>query len=372
MTTIQQQLTRRLLIAFGIPLLICGITAYVLIRNEVVEQFEERDAPRVAGQRSGAAAEQTAVQNDGENHQDELDSRITTIALLLAGCGGALLAVTFVVVPGIVRRAFAPVDELAVKAAGVTAASLSTRFDSSGLPAELAPVAIRLNELLGRLEESFARERQFTADVSHELRTPIAELKNLAEVARKWPDARSAEHDADVEAIARQMDGIVSRLLALVRSDEGRLTVDLATVDLVEILNHTWRPLQAAAAARGLDVRLSLPASAPATADSVLLQSIVANLLQNAIAYAPAGDRVDVALGQHEGRQSISVSNSAGSLTPADVSRFFDRFWRHDSSRTGGHAGLGLSLARTFAHAMGGDVRASLDGGRITVALTLA
>ena len=366
MTTIRQLLTRRLLIAFGIPLVICGIVAYLLIRRELLEQFESSTVAETAG------ASREAEGGSDEEHQDELDARVATVAMMLAGCGGALLAVTFVVVPRIVRRAFAPVEALSDKAAEINASSLNTRFDASGLPGELVPIAVRLNELLARLERSFDRERQFSADVAHELRTPIAELRNLAEVARKWPDTRSAEHDRDVEAISRQMEGIVSRLLALVRSDTGALNVNAEPVDLVDLLKQCWKPLEATSAERRLQIAFRLAPSAPAVADPVLVKSILTNIMQNAVEYSPAGGSVEVELVHANGLNTLRVSNKAEQLAPSDVSHLFDRFWRHDASRTGTtHAGLGLPLARSFATSLGGELDASLVDRVLTMTLTL-
>jgi len=276
------------------------------------------------------------------------------------------------VVPRIVRRAFAPVDALSNVAAGITASSLATRFNAVGLPGELAPIATRLNELLARLERSFDRERQFSADVAHELRTPIAELRTLAESVRKWPDTRSAEHDRDIEAIAHQMDGLVSRLLTLVRSDDGKLAALPSAVDLVDLVTQTWKALEARAAERKLTVELTLSPSAPAFTDPVLAKAILGNVLQNAVEYAPTGSVVQVALVHTAGLNTFRVSNAADHLTEADVSRLFDRFWRHDSSRTGNdHAGLGLPLAQVFATAVGGELSASIEGGRLTIKFTL-
>lgn len=369
MTTIRQQLTRRLLVAFGTPLLVCGIVAYLLIRNEMLEQFEARDTAPTAVAGEAAGKEESGPD---EQTQDELDERIATIAILLAGCGGALLAMAFIVVPRIVGRAFAPVDALSNVAAGITASSLATRFDAAGLPGELAPIATRLNELLARLERSFDRERQFSADVAHELRTPIAELRTLAESVRKWPDTRSAEHDRDIEAIAHQMDGLVSRLLTLVRSDDGRLSAVPSAFDLVSLVAQTWKAVEARAAEQELQVSLTLPQAAPAFTDPVLTKAILANVLQNAVEYAPPRSQVDVDLVHTTGLSTFRVSNAANHLGEGDVSRLFDRFWRHDKSRTGNdHAGLGLPLAQVFAVAVGGELSGSIQDGRLTIVFTL-
>jgi signal transduction histidine kinase len=90
-----------------------------------------------------------------------------------------------------------PLNQLANQAASITADSLATRFPTEIWPGELTPISSRLNDLLERLEQSFERERRFSADLAHELRTPIAELRSLAELALKWPEDCITKHEGN-------------------------------------------------------------------------------------------------------------------------------------------------------------------------------
>jgi two-component system sensor histidine kinase QseC len=95
----------------------------------------------------------------------------------------------------------------------------------------------------------------------------------------------------------------------------------------------------------------------------VLLRSILANLFDNAVDYAPAGGEITVA---SDAAGGLRVANPAGNLSAADEARLFERFWRKEAARSGGeHAGLGLSLARTFAAAMGWRLSATLEAGQL-------
>ncbi|MBC7367206.1 MAG: ATP-binding protein, partial [Undibacterium sp.] len=108
-------------------------------------------------------------------------------------------------------------------------------------------------------------------------------------------------------------------------------------------------------------------AAVSAEADPVLLRSILGNLFDNAVDYTPAGGTIGIGLAATaQGGVAVSVVNPAEGLEPADVARLFDRFWRKEAARTGGsHVGLGLSLARTFATAMGWTLTAALEGRRL-------
>jgi two-component system sensor histidine kinase QseC len=229
----------------------------------------------------------------------------------------------------------------------------------------LEPIGRRLNDLLSRLETSFERERRFSADVAHELRTPLAELRSLAELAMKWPESRPAEADRDVLAIATQMESLVTRLLAMIRSDHGRVPVSREPINLGALLQEVWKPLAPRALAARLCVTWDVPPASDVSTDGVLVRSILMNVLQNAVEYTPPGGAIAInARIDHAGFQ-VRVRNGAGALSSDDVTRLFERFWRHDPSRSGAeHAGLGLPLAESFARALGGTLTAELDPAR--------
>ncbi len=292
---------------------------------------------------------------------EDLDEVLGGLFAAVAGIGLLLLAAVFFVVPRVLRRGLGPVSELGDQAARIDADSLTSRFDAAGLPVELRPIGERLNDLLARLETSFDRERRFSADLAHELRTPLAELRSLAECALKWPDTRDAATDRDTLAIALQMEALVTRLLTLARGERGQLATNAEAVELAAFVAAAWQPFAARATGRSLRINLQVPAGTVA-ADPVLLRSILANLFDNAVDYAPAGAEISVT-GEGGG---LCVANPAGNLAAGDVTRLFERFWRKEEARSGGqHAGLGLSLARVFATAMGWRLAAVLTDGQL-------
>lgn len=300
-----------------------------------------------------------------------LDRTLGTLALTLLASGVLLLGATMVVVPRVLRRELLPLNRLADQAAGIDVESLSTRFPADGLPDELSPITARLNDLLARLESSFERERRFSADVAHELRTPIAELRSLAELALKWPEARSTDTDRDALLIALQMEGLVTRLLALLRSDRGQLAVSRESVSLAPMFEAVWRPFAAHASAKHLQVTWNVKEGATIQTDPILLRSILTNLLENAVEYSPEHGAVQIDAETPADRVAIRVVNAVDQLGQGDLPKLFDRFWRGDAARAETeHSGLGLSLAQAFARALGCELVASLSGSRLTLTLS--
>ena len=292
-----------------------------------------------------------------------LDQALATLAFVLAGCGLLVLVLTAATVPVLLRRELAPLDRLADQTQRITAATLSERFPTDGLPGELTPISTRLNDLLQRLQGAFERERRFNDDLAHEFRTPIAELRSLAELALKWPEARNLDTDRNTLAIAVQMESIISRLLAIARSEERQLPIALETVNVATMVAAVCQPLQARAAARQLALESNLPPALEIHSDPVLLRCIVTNLVDNAVAYAPARSTVRIQGELQNGRFSLRVTNPVEHLSAEDLPHLGDRFWRKDAARSSAeHSGLGLSLARAFATGLGYTLNAALNG----------
>src|SRR5207248_2883925 len=139
--------------------------------------------------------------------------------------------------------------------------TLETRLRLDGQPAELEAPVRKLNDLLARLDASFAREREFTADVSHELRTPLAGLRTLLEVTA-LTDRTGADYRAAIAAalpIVVQLGALIENLLVLARLDNGQLEVEARAISLRALVDECWAPHAARAADRLLMFRNEVP-----------------------------------------------------------------------------------------------------------------
>ena len=302
----------------------------------------------------------------------DLTLRALRVVLALIGVAslGALLALGY----WSVRRGFEPIDQIGEAVAGVDAAMLGTRFPTRTLPAELRPIATGLNELLARLEDSFERERRFTANVAHELRTPLAELRTLAEVNLTTPanEEERMESWRDVLATTRRMESLALRLLELTRAEQPGRVVQPQRIDLAAAVRESWRPCEARALERRVEVQFSLPADLTVRSDPVLLAVVLGNLCGNAAEHAPSGTAFRITTTHEAGAVTMLFQNRAGALTAADIPHLFERFWKKDAARAESrHHGLGLALAAGFAALLDCSLTAQLRNGDIEFALRL-
>ena len=294
-------------------------------------------------------------------------------SLLLVGAG--TLAVLAALVRWGVRGGLAPRARRGESVAAVDAASLATRFSAGPLPAELRPIATRLNELLARLESAFARERRFTATAAHELRTPLAELRALAEVNLTTPatEIERTQSWRDTLAATLRMESLALRLLELARAEDPARVLHRQPVALAAAFANAWQPWAARAAGRGILLTTTLPTGFSVHTDPELLGVILGNLCANAAEHAPAGTPLRITATRTTCMVTLHFQNHAGDLTAADVPHLFERFWRKDTARADArHHGLGLALAAECATLLGAILTARLGtGGELEFSIQL-
>ena len=296
---------------------------------------------------------------------DEIDATLLLLDEVLLGAGLFAMLLAAVAATWIVRSGLQPLGLLARQLDHIDAQRLSERVDRSAHPPELRAAVDKVNELLARLEAAFARARQFNADVSHELRTPLSGLKLILEVAL------SRERDVESYRVALtrslkvvgQLSGLVESLLLLARLGAGQVPLRPARLELRELVDECFAPFAEVARARGLRFENAVKGEDVVEADETALRMIVGNLVSNAVAYTASGGSVVV-----EGPSAeavLRVRDSGPTLVPEDLERIFGAFIRLDGSRTDteAHCGIGLTLTRALAGAMGLQVTAqNLDG----------
>ena len=234
-----------------------------------------------------------------------------------------------------------------------------TPFAGEAMQNELAPVIGALNDAVGRVKTQIGTQRRFIADAAHQLRTPLALLKTQASFG-----LRAARLDGKNEALAAidaatdGMTRLANQLLALARSEPGgavlaRDAVDLATIARRVLEAHAGRALD-----RNIDLGLE-DRPAPMLGDAAMLGELVANLVDNALLYTPAGGCVTVSITGGPGMAHLRIEDNGPGIAEAERARVFERFYRVLGSGTDG-SGLGLAIVREIAKAH----RATIQLGR--------
>ena len=261
----------------------------------------------------------------------------------------------------VVGRGLAPLTGLARSLAARGPRALGA-LPETGLPEEVRPLVVALNDLLARLERALDRERAFIADAAHELRTPLTavalQLQVLDRVAN-GPEREAAL--ARLKAGVQRSTRLVQQLLDLARQDEAAAR-PATRVDLAAVAREVVVEQAPHAEARGIDLGLDASA-APVEGDSEGLRVALGNLVDNAIRYTPAGGKVDVRV-RTEGDAAIAeVLDTGPGIPPEERERVLDRFHRGPGATSSG-SGLGLALAREIAGRHGAAIELrGRDGG---------
>lgn len=295
--------------------------------------------------------------------------RSTLLLVLLAGIGFAAAAGAF-----IARKGMQPLAEITQTAQQITASNLHARVAGRRWPEELAELAGAFDGMLDRLQDSFTRLAQFSADLAHELRTPINNLRGEAEVALargRTPDEYQqilASSLEEHERLSRMIDG----LLFVARAENPDAAVTRVRFDVRKELDAVREFYEALAGEQ--NVEIVCEGSASLTGDPVLFRRAVSNLLANSLQHTPAGGRVCLSAALRHGETvEVTVHDTGSGIAPEHLPKIFDRFYRpdHSRSRTPGGSGLGLAIVQSVMRLHGGGASIeSTVGNGTTVKLT--
>jgi signal transduction histidine kinase len=277
--------------------------------------------------------------------------------LLSSAIGLAVMVVVSVLFGWIIAgRSLRPLRTMMATARAISASNLHSRIGLDSPYEEFKELGATFDDLFGRLDAAFQSQRHFVANASHELRTPLTVERTLLQVTLADPDASAETLRLACEellTLGAAQERLVESLLTLASSEQG-----------VE----QWEPFDLGAIAAEVilvreagDVRLDVAlAEAPSSGDPRLVESLIANLIDNAIRHNVAGGRVDVTTSRSQDAASITVRNTGPVIPPDEVERLFVPFQRLRGQRTrhpDGH-GLGLAIVRAIATAHGATVTA--------------
>jgi signal transduction histidine kinase len=284
--------------------------------------------------------------------------------LIFAACIGALAWAA--------KRGIRPIKEMATSVSQRRLGDLNPIDDQLGYE-ETAPLVAAFNELLAREARRLDAERGFLADAAHELRTPIAALTASAHQVGAAPDDATRRAAATrLDQGAARVSHLLSQLLMTARIDASPVFSKLETIDAAELLRQRLAALVPAARRKGITLSLDAPDSAAVEANVLAFDSIVENLVDNAIRYTPQGGSVMVRLNNAGDHVELNIKDSGPGIAPELHNAVFERFFRIPGADAQG-SGLGLAIVRRLAEALGSSIHLGpgLDGRGLSVVLLL-
>jgi heavy metal sensor kinase len=271
------------------------------------------------------------------------------IILVLGTLGGWILA----------RRSLSPIGYIASKAESISSQNLSERLTPRGTGDEMDDLIRTINEMISRLEGSFRRMAEFTADASHELKTPICAMRGEAEVLL-LRERKAEEYQEGLAHFIEQFDHLnqmINDLILLSKFDTTQVElkqVPLRLDLLIQDLSHLFQVL---AEQKNIALEIGTMEDVTVIGDKVRLQQLFTNLIDNAIKYTPKGS-IHVSVEKNESAGLVRIKDTGIGIPKEEQEKIFKRFYRMDKSRsreTGG-VGLGLSIAEWIVRAHHGRI----------------
>ena len=278
-------------------------------------------------------------------------------SLLLLGGPFALLLASLAGY-GAAAAALRPVERMRRRAATIQEAAPGQRLPVPPANDEIGRLGETLNDMLGRLEAAFARERAFVSDASHELRTPLAILKSELELALRG--GRSVDElESALRSAAEETDRLVQLaedLLVIARSDQGQLPIRSSSLEADDILEIVRSRFERRARDKHAKLEVNVPNGLKLVADPLRLEQAIGNLVDNALRYG--GSRIEIGAAENGSMVELHVRDDGPGFPPTLIDTAFERFRRADSARGRGGAGLGLAIVAAIAKAHGGSAGA--------------
>ena len=268
--------------------------------------------------------------------------------ILFASIGGWFLA----------SRALRPIDYITKTARAISSGDLNQRLRMPRTEDEVGRLAVTFDEMLNKLENSINKERQFASDASHELRTPIAIISAQAEEALSGAHNTKEYKEAlsTVQKESKKMSHIISQLLMMYRSDEGRYKFNFEVIDLKLIAGEIVKEFKNIASENGIKISFNAEEEINIWLDQTLITRLIINLIDNAIRYNKKGGRVSVSINRENDFAKIIVEDNGIGMSEEVIPYIFNRFYQVEKSRGNIGTGLGLSIVKWIVDLHKGEI----------------
>jgi heavy metal sensor kinase len=265
------------------------------------------------------------------------------------------------------RRALAGVEAVMRTARQISESSLKERVPVKKYQDEIDQLAITFNQMLDRIQTLVAGIREMSDNIAHDLKSPITRIRGISEVSLTTGASEKEYEDmaaSTVEECDRLLD-MINTMLVISKTEAGVNKLDARELDIGAVVRDACELFRSPAEDKNLRLVCDVSGNFSVFGDNRMIQRMIANLLDNAIKYTPAGGSIEVTIntGTHD-TVAIAVKDTGVGISEEDLPRIFERFYRCDPSRSEAGIGLGLSFARAIARAHGGDIRVTSTSGQ--------
>jgi signal transduction histidine kinase len=278
---------------------------------------------------------------------------------------GSMLSLGALAGWALARKAMAGVEAVTRAADRIADGHFSDRVQVAEQGSEIDHLVRTFNRMAEHVQTVMAEMRQVNDHIAHDLRSPLTRMRGLAEGAaiQAAPGSDNAELAGSIVEECDRLNQIINTMLEIAETEAGLQRPKLVEVDPAALVALAVELFEGVAKDRNISLTYAAALVEPLRADRRRLQRALANLIDNALKYTPAGGRVEVLLSGNAERVEIAVRDSGPGIPPQELPHLFERFYRGDRSRHLPGNGLGLSLARAVAHAHGGEIRVESSPG---------
>jgi len=274
------------------------------------------------------------------------------------------------------RRALAGVEAVTRTARQISEGSLKERVPVKKNQDEIDQLATTFNQMLDRIQTLVTGIREMSDNIAHDLKSPITRIRGISEVSLTT-GASEKEYEnmaaSTVEECDRLLD-MINTMLVISKTEAGVNKLDAKELDIGTVVRDACELFRSPAEDKDLRLVCDVSDNFSISGDNRLIQRMIANLLDNAIKYTPAGGSIEVTVNTlNNDAVAITVKDTGIGISEKDMPRVFERFYRCDPSRSEAGIGLGLSFARAIARAHGGDITVSGEpnkGSTFTITLS--
>jgi len=259
------------------------------------------------------------------------------------------------------RRAVSGVEAVTWTAQKISGGTLEERVPVKTRRDEIDQLAITFNQMLDRIQTLLTEIKEMSDNIAHDLRSPITRIRGTAEVTLTTGKSL-IEYEgmaaSTIEECDRLLD-MINTMLMISKAESGVDKLSREEINLQGLVREACELFEPTAEDRGVTLSCDVPDRSHLVGDTRMIQRMLSNLLDNAIKYTPSGGLVNVSVSENDAQVIISIKDTGCGISPSDLPRIFERFYRCDQSRSQAGIGLGLSLARAIARAHGGEIIAT-------------